>query len=180
MAVPPVDGGVVHLNFNDSPAADQYPTTAFGADWGFDLDQRSGPPLSIARLVFRRIRKRALDHVADRLPGAPIEPNQPHLLDRLEILRIGVDLDPGQQNRGLVIPELPLTNKSRGIRGAAWRNRAVRWSSAFRMGQAAWHHAQDQTSRHRSRRHRLLLNLIAYHLIRILAAAVRQGAPTPG
>jgi hypothetical protein len=37
----------------------------------------------------------------------------------------------------------------------------------FRMGQAAWHHAQDQTSRHRSGRRRLLLNLIAYNLIRI-------------
>jgi len=33
----------------------------------------------------------------------------------------------------------------------------------LRMGQAAWHHAQDQTSRHRCVVSRLLLNLIAYN-----------------
>ena len=37
----------------------------------------------------------------------------------------------------------------------------------LRMGQAAWHHAQDQTSWHRSRPADFLLNLIAYNLIRI-------------
>ena len=37
----------------------------------------------------------------------------------------------------------------------------------LRLGQAARHDAQDQTSRLSPRRRRLLLNLIAYNLIRI-------------
>jgi hypothetical protein len=37
----------------------------------------------------------------------------------------------------------------------------------LRLGQAARNYAQDQTSRHRSRRADFLLNLIAYNLIRI-------------
>jgi len=61
----------------------------------------------------------------------------------------------------------PSTNELPGIKAMACRNRAGRWSSAFSDGAAAWHHAQDQTSRHRSRRRDFLLNLIAYNLIRI-------------
>jgi hypothetical protein len=37
----------------------------------------------------------------------------------------------------------------------------------LRLGQAARHHAKNQTSRHRARRRRFMLNLIAYNLIRI-------------
>lgn len=44
------------------------------------------------------------------------------------------------------------TNEPHGVPDMACRSRAGRWSSASRMGQAARHHAQDQTSRHRSRR----------------------------
>src|SRR5437879_101541 len=56
-------------------------------------------------IITRRPRKRALDHVADRLPGIAVELHQPHLLDRVEVGRAGVDRNARKYDRTLVIPE---------------------------------------------------------------------------
>src|SRR2546422_11366961 len=70
--------------------------TAVTVGWGF---------AKLRSIVARRSRERALDHVADRLPGIAVELHQPHLLDRVEVGRAGVDRNARKYDRTLVIPE---------------------------------------------------------------------------
>src|SRR5689334_25374963 len=55
--------------------------------------------------LFSCVRKCRLKHIADRLPGAAVELDQPQLLDRLEIPRPRIDLDARQQRGSLVVVE---------------------------------------------------------------------------
>src|SRR4051794_11133869 len=71
-----------------------------GSSPGHDGESSPSPHL----IVIRPRRERALDHVADRLPGIAVELHQPHLLDRMEVGRPGVDRNARKHNRTLVIP----------------------------------------------------------------------------
>src|SRR5215472_3354581 len=51
------------------------------------------------------IGKCRFDHVAYTLPGTTVELDQPHSLDRVEVLRSRTDCNAGQQDRTLVVPE---------------------------------------------------------------------------
>ena len=47
--------------------------------------------------------KRCFEDVPDGLPCAPVELNEPQVLDRTEIPRAGANLDAGQQDGALIV-----------------------------------------------------------------------------
>ena len=57
----------------------------------------------VSSIIPRPARERALDDVADRLPGGAVELHQPHLLDGAEVGRPGVDGNARQDDRAPVI-----------------------------------------------------------------------------